>query len=226
MKTWTLLICSLLLFCVGMTLLQAIADVPEVVISAETIRDFGQMSPQNIEIVKDAKASNGLALRWTGGANNPPIANPIAWFKLEFKADADKYFIWIRGKSDGDTGTDAIWFQFDDQIGTDQHTADPNAPARGLGNWRDVFDAGVYKWASQDVPPPTVVSVKFKNAGIHKLLVQPRQVPHFIDQILLSKDQDQRPEEAPWKADPKKNPLPVKPGVKLATTWGKLKSGR
>jgi len=211
-----------------MALPNAAVGVTNIVISAETVRDFGEMSQANIEIVEDKDASNGLALKWTGGANSPPVAAPTAWFKVEFFADAAEYFIWIRGRTapDADTSVDSDWIQFDDQIGTNQHTADKDAPDRGLGNWRDVFDAGVYKWASQDVPPPTVVSVKFKERGLHKLLMQPRQVPHFIDQVLLSKDQDERPEDEPWPWNPARDPrvLPVDSRGKLATTWAKLKN--
>jgi len=208
-----------------MTLLDVVAGAIEIVISAETVRDFGEMSPENIEIVEDADASNGLALKWTGGGNIPAVAEPTAWFKAEFLAEAAEYFIWIRCKTDSDDQTDSNWMQFDDQIGTDQHTADKDAPERGLGNWRDVFDAGVYKWASQDVPPPSVVSVKFKEPGLHTLRMQPRQVPHFIDQVLLSQDQDERPEDDPWPWDPTRDPrvFPVDPREKLATTWGKVK---
>jgi hypothetical protein len=212
----------------------------DIVISAETVRDFGKMSPANVEIVDDPDASNGLAIEFTGGANNPPIPEPTAWFEVEFKAEAAEYFVWMRGKSNGDTSTDADWFQFDDQIGTANHTADPNALARGIGNWRDVFPAGVWIWSSQEVPPPTIVTVKFAKAGLHKLKVQPRQVPHRIDQIWFSQDQDERPEDDPVDWDPAidprldlapidgggvpvGDPRPVDSRGKLTTTWGRLK---
>lgn len=202
------------------------AAIREIVLSAETIRDFGELSKQNVEIVKDAAASNGLAIHFTGGANNPPLPNPTAWFQVKFRADAAKYFIWVRGKSDGDTSTDSLWFQFNEQIGTSEHTAHPDAPDRGLGNWRDAFPAGKYAWGSQEVPPAGVVTVTFKNAGIHTLLVQPRQVPHSIDQILLSQTQEKRPDDKPWPSDPKRNPLPVLPEGKAPLLWGRLKGSR
>ncbi|MCH8296084.1 hypothetical protein IH992_33825 [Candidatus Poribacteria bacterium] len=224
MRTQSLRWSAVLLLFVGMTIPNAMAAITDIVISAETIRDFGEMSEQNIEIVEDDETSNGLALHWTGGANNPPIAEPTAWFKVEFLADAAEYFIWIRAKHNGDTGTDAVWAQFDDQIGTLEHTADPAAPGRGLGNWADHLEANVYDWGSQEVPPETVVSVKFKDAGVHALLMQPRQVPHHIDQIWLSQDQDERPESDPVDWDATKDPLSVDYRGKLTTTWGQLKS--
>ena len=237
MRIRPLLICVMLFVCAGMMLTNALAQT-DIVISAETIRDFGEMSPATVEIVEDADASNGLAIAVTYGANNPAIAEPTAWYEIEFKAAAAEYFIWVRAKADGDTGTDAMWFQFDDQIGTVDHTADPDAPARGIGNWRDAFDAGVWIWASQEVPPPTIVIVKFQAAGLHKLRVQPRQTTHFVDQICMSQDQDERPEEGPvdWDAalDPRLdlapagggNPQAVGARGKLAMTWARLKKSR
>ncbi|MBM3237840.1 hypothetical protein FJZ31_16245, partial [Candidatus Poribacteria bacterium] len=114
MRTSVLLIGTILSFSIGMALPDAAVGVTNIVISAETVRDFGEMSPENIGIVKDKDASNGLVLGWTGGANNPAIAAPTAWFKVEFFADAVEYFIWVRVKSAGDTSTDSLWFQFDD----------------------------------------------------------------------------------------------------------------
>jgi len=214
----------------------AIAQIPEIVISAETVRDFGEMSEDNVKLVDDPDASNGLALEFIGGENNPAVADPTAWIKVDFNAEAAEYFIWIRCTTDGDTLTDSLWLQFDEEIGTLDHTADKDAPARGVGNWRDVFDAGTYKWASQDVPPPSVVTIKFAEEGLHTILMQPRQQPFFIDQILLSQDQDERPEDDPidWDiaADPRMglepdeppvDPRAVEPQQKLATAWGKLK---
>jgi hypothetical protein len=233
MRTSILLTCWLL-FGVGMVLPNAVVGQTNRVISAETIRDFGDMSPENVEIVEDPDASNGLAFYWVGGAvGEADLGNPekvVAWFRVKFMAEAAEYFIWIRGRTapDGDTGVDSLWVQFDDQIGTGQHTADKDAPSRGLGNWRDVFDAGVYAWGSQEVPPPTVVSVKFKEKGIHEMLMTPRQAPHFIDQVLLSQDQDEYPDDEPWDWDPKKDPTfyPVDLQGKLTTTWGRLKNAR
>ena len=207
-----------------MALPNATVGQTNIVISAETIRDFGEMSQENIRIVKDHEASHGLALEFTGGDNIPAVAEPTVWFRIEFLADAAEYFVWIRAKTDGDTLTDSTWIQFDDQIGTDQHTADKIAPERGLGNWRDAFDEGVYVWASQDAPPPSVVSVEFEEQGLHTLLMQPRQVPHFIDQVLLSQEQDERPKDEPWPWNPARNPHAVAQQGKLATTWSSIKS--
>ena len=224
MKTRTLTICLLVLVWGSVTLPNATAAISEIVISAETVRDFGQKSPENVEFVNDPDASHGLAISFTGGANGNPVPQPTSWIEVEFRADAAEYFIWLRGKSNGDTGTDSTWFQFDDQIGTDKHTAFPGAEARGIGNWRDVFDAGIWVWAGQEVPPPGVISVKFKLAGPHKIRVQPRQTPHLVDQIWLSLEQDERPpDNNPVDWDAAKDPRPVNPTGKIAITWGKLK---
>ena len=226
MKAPSLFICTIMALCVIGMASSSFAVIDEVVISAETIKNFGEISPENTGFARDADASNGLAFQWSGGAANPPVEKPTAWFKVEFWCEAGTYFIWVRGKTDGNTGTDALWLQFDDQIGTLEHTADPDFLGRGLGNWGDVFDPGTYKWISQGVPPETVVEWEAKERGLHTMLSQPRQVPHFIDQILLSQDQDERPDDDPWETEfPRKDPRAVESKGKLATTWGILKSG-
>ena len=221
MRAPSLLICTLMALCVVGIASSSFAAITEVVISAETIRDFGETSPQNTAFVQDPDASNGLAFQFIGGANNPPVANPTAWWEVEFWCEAGTYYIWARGKSDGNTATESFWLQFDDQIGTTDHTADPDFMGRGLGNWRDVFDAGIYKWLSQGVPPLTVVEWKAKESGLHRVRAQPRQQPHFLDQLLFSQDQDEQPDDDPWPTEfPRKDPRAMET---LATTWDALK---
>ena len=226
MRVPSLLICTLMALCVIGMASNGFAAIEEVVISAETIRDFGETSPENTAFARDADASNGLAFQFIGGAVNPPIAEPPAWWEVEFWCEAGTYFVYARGKSDGDTGTDAFWLQFDNQIGTTEHTADPDFLGRGLGNWRDVFDAGIYKWISQGVPPETTVEWEAKERGLHRVRSSPRQQPHNLDQLLLSQEQDEKPDDDPWPTEfPRKDPRAVESKGKLATTWGILKSG-
>ena len=189
------------------TVSSSVTAITEVVISAETIRDFGETSPQNTAFVRDADASNGLAFQFTGGANNPPVANPTAWWEVEFWCEAGTYYIWARGKSDGNNQTDAFWLQFDDQIGTTDHTADPDFVNFGLGNWRDVFDAGIYKWLSQGIPPFTVVTWTTNRTGLHRVRAQARQTPHYLDQLLISQHQDEQPADTAWPTEfPRRDP--------------------
>ena len=182
----------------------------EVVISAETIRDFGKTSSENIAFVRDADASNGLAFQFIGGASARPVANPTAWWEVEFWCEAGTYYIWARGKSDGDTGTESFWLQFDDQIGTTDHTADPDFMGRGLGNWRETFHAGIYNWVSQGVPPLTVVMWTTNRTGLHRVRAQPRQNPHYLDQLLISQHQNQQPGNTAWPTEfPRRDPVPA-----------------
>lgn len=226
MRAPSLLICTLMAICVLGMASSGSAAITEIVISAETIKDYGETSPENTAFARDADASNGLAFQFIGGAVNPPVENPAAWWEVEFWCDEGTYYIWARGKSDGNTGTDAFWLQFDDQIGSTNHTADPDFLGRGLGNWRDVFDAGIYKWISQGVPPETVVEWEAKERGLHKVRSSPRQAPHSLDQLLMSQDQDERPDDDPWETEfPRKDPRSVESKGKLATTWGILKRG-
>jgi hypothetical protein len=197
-------------------LFSAIAD--EVVLNANSIT---AMSNGGVAVVNDKDASIGKAIEFTSGANNPLSPNPTVYFEMDFKANAEEYFIWLRVKSDGDTSTDSLWIQFDDEIGTNKGD---RFPARGLGNWIDVHPAGQYVWASNEVIPPdgpTVVSFKFNISGKHKLRAQPRQVPHKIDQIWFSTTQKEYPK------DNKPRPaLAVYLSGKLTCMWGSLRANK
>lgn len=188
----------------------------EVVLNVKSIT---KMTDFGVAIVNDKEASIGKAIEFTDGANNPLSPNPKVYVEMEFNASSGKYYIWLRAKSDGDTSTDSVWIQFDDEIGTDKGD---RYPSRGLGNWLDSHPAGQYVWASNEVIPPdgpSVVSYTFEKGGKHILRMQPRQVPHRIDQIWLSTTQDKRP----------KNNDPVKlysvdRENKLLITWAKVKT--
>jgi len=71
----------------------------------------------------------------------------------------------------------------DDQIGTRTRSV-------RLGNWLDVHPAGVYGWAGDTDDP---VAIELSHSGDHKLRIQPRQTPHRIDQVWLSRSQLQIP---------------------------------
>lgn len=154
-------------------------QISEIVLDASEAKNL----TGGVRIVDDKDASIKKAIEFYSGANNYGLAHPTTFFEVEFEADAGTYYIWIRGKSDGDTGTDSVWIQFDDEIGTN---SDWRSPEKGLGNWRDVAPPGKYCWGSNLAPPASVESVTFKTSGKHKLRVQPRQVKHRLDQIWLS----------------------------------------
>ncbi len=193
----------------------------EAALSEEVVLDFRfitTMTKDGVAIVDDPDASLGKAIEFRSGANNPLVPNPTVYFEMDFSASVGLYYIWVRAKSDGDTGTDSMWIQFDDEIGTDKGN---RFPQRGIGNWLDVFPAGKYVWASNEVIPPdgpTVESFTFEKGGKHKLRTQPRQVPHRIDQIWLSTPQKERPKHNnPVRA------MSVEPIGKLTSTWARLK---
>ncbi|MBW1803868.1 MAG: hypothetical protein JRJ85_24440 [Deltaproteobacteria bacterium] len=109
---------------------------------------------------------------------------PRVYIEMHFSAPAGRYIVWLRGKSDIDNGyTDSVWLQVDDQIGT-------RTGSVRLGNWLDVHPAGVYGWASDTDDP---IAVTLKHNGDHKIRIQPRQTPHRIDQIWLSRSQHRIP---------------------------------
>jgi hypothetical protein len=103
---------------------------------------------------------------------------------MRFSAPTGRYIVWLRGKTDVNNGyTDSVWVQVDDQIGTQTRSA-------RMGNWLDVHPAGVYGWAGDTDDP---VAVLLKHTGDHKIRIQPRQTPHRIDQIWLSRFQHRMP---------------------------------
>ncbi len=62
-----------------------------------------------------------------------------------------------------------------------------------LGDWIDLHPAGSYAWASNGAHPSSMV---LKQNGQHRIRLQPRQTPHRIDQIWLSRFQWAVPETA------------------------------
>ena len=80
--------------------------------------------------------------------------------------------------------TDSVWLQVDDRIGT-------GSKGVRLGNWLDVHPSGVYGWAGDTNDP---VFIQLKHPGEHTIRIQPRQVPHRIDQVWLSRTQNRIPD--------------------------------
>jgi hypothetical protein len=148
-------------------------------------RSITAQSSDGVGLAIDQEASIGRAITLTSGANQRVAAHPSVYFDMRFKAAAGRYVVWLRGKCDVDNGyTDSVWLQVDDQIGT------PYGGLR-LGNWYDVQPAAVYKWASDSHHPKAVI---LKHDGQHRIRIQPRQTPHRIDQIWLSRLQHVRPD--------------------------------
>lgn len=143
-----------------------------------------ERSPIGVRVVKDEKASLGEAIEFFSGANSQTKAQPEVYVEMHFEAPAGKYIIWLRGKTDINSGyTDSVWVQVDDQIGT--HTKSVR-----MGNWLDVHSAGGYGWAGDANDP---VAIVLKHDGNHTIRIQPRQTPHRIDQIWLSRLQHRIP---------------------------------
>jgi len=153
----------------------------DIILNAESITD---QSSSGIRVVNDNAVSMGRAIEFYAGAVQKAESQPKVYFEMSFSAPAGRYFIWIRGKTDLNNGyTDSVWAQVDDQIGT------RNRSVR-LGNWFDVLPVGVYGWAGDTDDPVTIV---LKSSGDHKIRLQPRQIPHRIDQIWLSRTQHRIP---------------------------------
>lgn len=195
----------------------AFSAIPEIVVDAnDVVKIVG-----DCKIVEDNDASIGKALEMTGAANNPLVADPSSYVELEFYADAGvEYYIWVRGKSTS-ASCDSSWIQFDDEIETDKLGVNNPAGCGGFGNWLDGLAPNQYDWSSKTpVEPP--VTVTFQRTGKHKMRIQARQVPHWIDQIWLSTTQTTRP------TDPAPMEKPVihalEPKRDFITTWGSIKT--
>ena len=154
----------------------------DIVLNADSIT---AQSSTGIQVIEDEKASIGRAIVLSSGAVQSKKAKPGVYFEMDFSAPAGRYFVWIRGKCEikGETA-DSIWLQTDNQINTRKGSVH-------LGNWNTFQPIGAYSWAG-DVHIPYIVLLNY--SGDHTIRVQPRQVPHRIDQIWLSCSQDRIPD--------------------------------
>ncbi len=167
--------------------------------------DVGDASDEKLHQYKAPGASDAYQLtsRYEWGVDHitrqPDVsvkAEPGDYAAFQFNAEKGKrYYIWVRGKSDGGILTDAAWLQFDSCIGTDRQGDTYNAP-KGFGNWRDAVDPGVWAWSSGLPGDKQPYFVVFKKSGMHRLKIQRRHGPHFIDRIYLSTTQKRCPEPA------------------------------
>jgi hypothetical protein len=162
----------------------------DILLSAESIT---AKSSTGVRVVNDEAASNGKAIEFFSGASQRAESQPEVYVEIRFSAPAGRYIVWLRGKTDVNSGyTDSVWVQVDDQIGTQTRSA-------RMGNWLDVHPAGVYGWAGDTDDP---VAVVLKHTGEHTIRIQPRQTPNRIDQIWLSISQHRMPntnEPIRWK---------------------------
>jgi hypothetical protein len=153
----------------------------DILLSAESITD---KSSSGVRVINDEEASKGRAIEFLSGANQHVESQPSVYVEMHFSAPAGRYIVWLRGKTDVNSGyTDSVWVQVDDQIGTRTQCA-------RMGNWLDVNPAGVYGWAGDTDDP---VAIVLKHTGDHTIRIQPRQTPHRIDQIWLSRSQHRIP---------------------------------
>ncbi len=142
-------------------------------------------SPAGVRVVKDKTASIGQAIEFIAGANQRSQAHPEVYLEMQFTAAAGKYFIWLRGKTDQNDGyTDSVWVQVDDQIGSEDKSV-------RMGNWLDVHPPGVYGWAGDTDEP---IGIILNHSGEHTIRIQPRQVPHRLDQVWFSRMQERIPD--------------------------------
>jgi surface polysaccharide O-acyltransferase-like enzyme len=153
----------------------------DIVLDAISITD---QSAKGVQLVDDDQASIGRAIEFISNETASIRSIPKTYIDIQFSAPAGRYFLWIRGKSDIDSEyTDSVWFQADNQIGTRKGSVH-------LGNWNSFHPIGIYAWASDVHLPYNLV---LTHTGSHTIRIQPRQIPHRIDQIWLSQHQRRIP---------------------------------
>jgi peptidoglycan/LPS O-acetylase OafA/YrhL len=153
----------------------------DIILNAESITN---RSSTGVRVLKDKEASIGQAIEFYSGANQRTESQPTVYVEMNFSAPAGRYIVWLRGKSDINSGyTDSVWLQVDDQIGAQGRSV-------RLGNWLDIHPPGVYGWASDTDDP---ITIELKHSGDHTIRIQPRQTTHRIDQIWLSRTQPRIP---------------------------------
>jgi len=153
----------------------------DIILNSESITS---RSSTGVQVVNDEDASIGQAIEFSSGANQRVESQPDVYVDMRFSAPAGRYIVWLRGKSDINSGyTDSVWLQTDNQIGT-------RAGSVRLGNWLDIHSVGFYAWASDSHNP---IGIELKYTGDHMIRIQPRQTPHRIDQIWLSRSQHRIP---------------------------------
>ena len=147
-------------------------------------RQITRRASTGVQVVDDDEAAAGRSIQFTEGANKQAMPQPQVFVEMQFDAPAGRYALWLRGRCDLDDWADSVWVQMDRNIGT------PKGGFR-MGNWREVHPAETYGWAGDGDRP---VFIELKQGGTHTLRIQPRQVPHSIDQIWLSRVQRRIPD--------------------------------
>jgi len=148
----------------------------DIILNSESITD---RSSAGVRVVNDGEASIGRAIEFVSGANERVEPQPKVYVEMRFSAPAGQYIVWLRCKSDTNNKyTDSVWLQVDDQIETRK--------GRQMGNCLDIHPVGVYGWTGERDNP---ISIELKHTGEHRIRIQPRQTPHRIDQIWLSRFQ-------------------------------------
>jgi len=140
------------------------------------ISSAAKLSTTGVQIVNDRNAAEGKVIAFATEAVPKPLKDPKIYADIDFFAPAGSYVIWLRGKcKSDDLYADSVWLQFDRQVGTGR--------GRMFGNWANIHPAHNWGWASDGAH---AVNVILKYTGDHRIRIQPRQIPHKIDQIWLS----------------------------------------
>jgi hypothetical protein len=79
----------------------------DIILNSPSITD---RSSTGIRVVNDEEASTDKAIEFFSGAYDRHESQPKVFIEMHFSALAGRYFIWLRGKSDINSGyTDSVW---------------------------------------------------------------------------------------------------------------------
>jgi hypothetical protein len=81
----------------------------DIILNSKSITD---RSSTGVRVVNDEEASIGQAIEFFSGANQRVESQPKVYVEMRFSAPAGRYTVWLRGKSNINSGyTDSVWLQ-------------------------------------------------------------------------------------------------------------------
>ena len=149
--------------------------------------------------VTDSTAAGGESLSNAnlGAATvTTPLANPTAYFELQFMADANTpYRLWMRGKATANNGyNDSVWVQFAGAVNANGVSINIGTASAEWVNLQDCSGATLNGWGWQDngyaASPCGFLGplIRFNTSGVQTIRVQVREDGASFDQIVLSPD--------------------------------------
>lgn len=114
-----------------------------------------------------------------------PKTEPRSTVEVNFDAPRGRYYVWLRGTSQGSTKHDSVSLHLDGKPLKPRH-------AKAFGNWRRRFPRGAYAWSSA-APDYPATRITLEGNGTHQLRLTVREGEVKVDQVWLSRTQKDWP---------------------------------